>query len=487
MRSLFRSFFDLSFRIKIPIWGSLLIVVSAGLVSVSLMFRAYDDLRHDVLISADSLGRTLAKTLFPIMLHDQLWRAYETLNAPFHGATPENPVQASALVLLDNRGRVYVASDPQEFPTLADFATLGPDTAAVFAAVQDLPGDATRSIDPAGSGRLWVAAPIRNENLRQGTLLLVYSKTVFLPRFVATAGHAGGVALLVLAILLPINWYWGRRMAVPLVQLSSTLRAAGRRLPENVDPGIYAYRDELGELFTAVNRMIVELRANEQLKNEMVKDQRLAALGRLASGVAHEVNNPLAGMLTAIDTLKQRPDLDARTAKTVGLIERGLWQIRDTVRALLVETKATGRSLTPTDIDDIRTLLHAQAEKKSLHLDWHNDLAQPVTLPANLVRQVLINLLLNAIQAAAPSGYIGCAIAQHNGTLRLEVRNDGARLSDQQLEDLFEPFMHARESGHGLGLWVTYQIVQQLGGSVAAANEPESVRFTVNLPIEPTA
>ncbi len=366
-------------------------------------------------------------------------------------------------------------------------ASLGPDAAAVLAAVGDLPGDVTRSIDPENSERLWVDAPIRDESLRLGTLLLVYSKSVFRPRFVATAWQAGGVALLVLAVLLPMNWYWGRRMAVPLVQLSAKLGAAGGALPEKFDPGVNAYRDELGRLFAAVSRRIDELGESERLKRELVKDQRLTALGRLAAGVAHEVNNPLAGMLTAIDTLKQRPDLDARTARTIGLIERGLAQIHDTVRALLVEAKASGRSLTPTDIDDIRTLLHAPAQKKSLRLDWHNALTQPLALPANLVRQVAINLLLNAIQAAAPAGHVGCTIAPHDNTLRLEVRNDGARLSDAQLEHLFEPFMLGRESGHGLGLWVTYQIVPQLGGSIAAVNAIDGVRFTVNLPIEPAS
>ncbi|MBZ0096679.1 MAG: hypothetical protein K8H75_15095, partial [Sulfuricella sp.] len=109
--------FNLSFRAKIPLWGSLLILVTAGLVGLTLMFRAYDDLRQDVLISADSLGRTLSNTLFPAMLHDDVWRAFEIINAPFHGATPENPVQASALILLDNQERVYVSTLPETYPT----------------------------------------------------------------------------------------------------------------------------------------------------------------------------------------------------------------------------------------------------------------------------------------------------------------------------------------------------------------------------------
>jgi len=71
----------------------------------------------------------------------------------------------------------------------------------------------------------------------------------------------------------------------------------------------------------------------------MVQSERLAALGQLAAGIAHEINNPLSGMLTAIDTLKCHSDADPRMMKTIALIERGLTQIKDTVGALLVEAK----------------------------------------------------------------------------------------------------------------------------------------------------
>ena len=447
-----RSLFDLSFSVKIPLWGSLLILVTAGLVGLSLMFRAYDDLRQDVLISADSLGRTLSNTLFPAMLHDDVWRAFEIINAPFHGATPENPVQASALILLDNQEQVYVSTLPETYPTLADFRRFGPHYAELAERLKEVKGETTQSFEIEGSDRIFVAAPIADGEKRLGTLLILYSRTVSIPRFLATAQRAGGIALLILAVLLPINWYWGRRMAVPLVQLSSSMGEIRSGILDTPALETYDYRDELGQLFTAFSQMVEELRENERMKNEMMQSQRLAAVGRLAAGIAHEVNNPLGGMLTAVDTLKQRPDIDPRVMKTVGLLERGLMQIGDTVRVLLVEASAQSRPLTPNDIEDVHTLLQPQARKKLLHLEWLNGLAGETALPATDVRQILINLLLNAIQATHEGGRIDCGISLVERELILSITNDGSPLSDELMTHLFEPFATTKSTGHGLGL-----------------------------------
>lgn len=481
------SVFDLSFRYKIPLWGSLLIVMSALAVSASLMLRAYDDVREDLLISSAGLGRTLAVTLFPAMLHDDVWRAFETVSAPLKDVPPDNPIRAEMILVLDNAGLVYVSTNPEAVPMLVEFARLGSEQARVAERIAELKDRQPQAIDLPGADHFYVVTPITDEEARLGTLLIAHGKDVILPRFWSAAWRGGIAGLLVLAVLLPINWYWGQRMAVPLVQLASRMEQLGRRTPEDLDPGLYAYRDELGRLFEAYDRTVRELRAKAALEREMVKSERLAAVGRLAAGMAHEINNPLGGMLTAIDTLKCHGEVDARTMKTISLIERGLTHINETVGALLVEARLKSRELTPQDIEDVHTLLLPQAHKKTLRIDWRNGLAEEVALPATLVRQILINLLLNAIQAAAERGEVGCEAARRNGELRLAVTNDGKLLSAEQMEHLFEPFSPLSETGHGLGLWVTYQIVQQLGGRIAAERDGERMRFVVGIPVGDSA
>jgi signal transduction histidine kinase len=476
--------FDLSFRIKLPLWGSLLILLTAASVGISLVAHQYDAMKEDLLTSADSLVRTLSKTLFPTLLHDELWKAYEILNAPFHGAVPAGPMQASLLVLLDRDNRVFVSTHPNEFPTLASLGELGGEAADVAARIGELRGESTREIQIDNSSRIWVAAPVQEEGERLGTLLIAYPKSALMERFADTALRAAGIALLVLAILLPINWYWGRRMAAPLTSLAIKLSEMRHGLPDDAELPTYAYQDELGRLFAAYEVLLAELREADRMKDEFVKGQRLAAVGRLAASVAHEINNPLAGMLTAIDTLRQRGTLDARDAKTVGVLERSLDQIKDTVKALLVEAKGNSRNLAPGDIEDIHTLLHAQIAKKDLTVTWDSQLKDELPLSANLVRQVLINILLNAVQATSPGGSVIVAVNLVDGnSLRLDIANDGARLSPEMRQHLFEPFTTSKESGHGLGLWVTYQIVQQLGGTIRADDDGELVRFTVELPV----
>ena len=130
--------------------------------------------------------------------------------------------------------------------------------------------------------------------------------------------------------------------------------------------------------------MLSYLKDNEQLEKKMVQSERLAALGQLSAGIAHEINNPLSGMLTAIDTLKSYSNLDSRTEKTITLIERGLNQIKDTVGALLVEAKINSRNLTPQDIEDVLTLITPMARKKGLHIGWHNSIDEEVALARHI-------------------------------------------------------------------------------------------------------
>jgi signal transduction histidine kinase len=272
-------------------------------------------------------------------------------------------------------------------------------------------------------------------------------------------------------------------MASPVALLTERMADLGQKLPAPLPDRIYPHTDELGRLFKVYDQVQRELADKAALEKQVVKTNRLAALGRLTAGMAHEINNPLGGLLTAVDTLKRHGQLDPVQAKVVPLLERGLTQIQDIVAALLVEARTKGRPLTRQDVDDVHTLLAQEAKKRGVLWEWNNGLAETVDLSATLVRQILMNLLLNAVQAAGENGQVTSTITNSAGHVSIEVGNSGVSIPPELMEHLFEPFSGQKEDSHGLGLWITYQIVQQLHGRIDAASQEGWTEFIVDLPL----
>lgn len=481
---------DLSFRYKIPLRGSVLVIVTALSVTTSLILWEYDELKQDLVGNSANLGRLLAKTLVTPMAHDDVWRAFEIINSPFQANPGQNFHQQAELVLvLDPQGRVYVSTQPGRYPVLSDPGRVTPDFHVLGQAIARPKHLEAQSIEIPDSDNIYVITPIVADGVLLGTLVMGYSKNAFVPRYLAIAQRAGFVTLLVMAVLIPASWYWAQRFAAPMVALAASMARVAERIPEDHELEVEESRDELGQVGTAFKGMVKELREKESLKREVMLSERLAAIGRLSAGIAHEINNPLGGMLNAIDTFKHHGKVDAVSARTISLIERGLLQIKDTVAALLVEARIESHPLTRQDIEDTHTLIQADAQRKRAEFQWRNEITETLSLPSTLVRQVLINLMLNAVQAVGERGRLACHVQRDNGSLHIVVRNDGGHIPAERMEYLFEPFAGARnrgrDAGHGLGLWVTYQIVSQLGGDISVDSVPGDTCFSVRLPIPP--
>ena len=474
---------NLSYRYKVPLWGSFLIIVAALAVSASFMLTDYNKLENDLAVESEKLGYSLRSSLFTAVLQDDVWRAFEIITEASQRAS-SNRVLVENILVLDNTQRVVVSTRPREMPILAEMNTLGLEFAELSGQISLLQGEQSKTIYLRHSRHYYSLTPLSKDNTRLGTIVIVHSKDVFLPLFADSAWDGLSVGALILALLLPFNWYWGQRMALPLVQLAARMEQLGKKWPDELDPILFEYRDELGRLYEAYNHLLADLKSKETLEKRMVQSERMAALGQLAAGIAHEINNPLSGMLTAIDTLKYHADTSPLTQKTIALIERGLNQIKDTVAALLVESRMNSRNLIPQDIEDVLTLISPLSGKKALHIAWHNSLAEEVAVPATFVRQILINLLMNAIKAASHQGEVACDIDIREGQLHISVSNNGKMLTQEQIARLFEPFSTFSEGGHGLGLWVTYQIVNQLGGNISVnRTADEHMNFSVVIPV----
>ena len=480
---------DLSLSYKTPLRICALVIATAVLVTTSLVLRERDELRRDLIASSESVARLLANTLVEPIVHDDAWRAYEIITAPFHAAAgpasarPPGPAPELVMVL-DPQHRIYVSTQPTRYPMLGNPGHIDSDYAQVEQTIAGAaPGEPTAVVTP-GSGKLYMVLPILYDGIEMGTLVLAYSGSVFAPRFTALAQRAASVTALVLALLLPAGWFWGRLVARPLVDLANAMGKVGPHVPEHIAyVQRYRGRDEIGRLGTEFLRMVDGLRQKDALERQMVASDRLAAIGRLTAGIAHEINNPLGGMLNAISTFRRHGPRDEMTAKTLSLVERGLRQIRETVAALLVEARVESHALTREDVEDTRTLLLADAQAKDLRLEWHNGIAEPLTLPSTPTRQILINLLYNAVQAAGHGGHVSCRTWRADDALQIEVVNDGRHVPPERLPFLFEPFLQPDGERQGLGLWVTYQIVQQLGGEISATSEPGRTVFRIHLPL----
>ncbi|OIP14508.1 MAG: hypothetical protein AUK51_16640 [Comamonadaceae bacterium CG2_30_59_20] len=478
---------DLSYRTKIPLWGSLLIILATLVVSGSLMFKAYDDMREDLFVRSSGLAYRLAESLFQPLMEDDTWQAFEIISKALDVANTRDILQPNTILIIDNELKVLIATDPMLIPRGTRVDQLTPEYGVLVEQIQKLDVSGRTTYETQDKKNYYVTAPVVNEGYRLGTVIVVNAKDSLWPRFVRIASHGALTGLLVLAILLPANWYWGMRLSRPLVLITERMTTLSSATAEEMKNVSYPYHDEVGQLFEAYQHMQIEQSNKQALEKQVVHSERLAAVGHLAAGVAHEINNPLGGMLTAIDTLrsvgsKNNRAFDSQTAKTISLIERGLTQIKETVSALLVEARVRTRDLEPQDFEDIRSLVVPQAQSKQLLLDWRSSLARSLPLQANQVRQILINLLLNAIHAANLRGTVICVIEERNQKLHLQVENDGKQLSSEQMSHLFEPFSPLSKTGHGLGLWVTYQIVQQLGGDIRVEQHNGNIVFSVSLP-----
>lgn len=480
-------FKDISLGYKIPLRVAVLVILTASVLASVLVSRSISDLRGNLTGNAVRMGLVIADTLVEPVSHDDIWRAFEVVNIAFRSSSSKTSEQAPEYILvLDANNRTYVSSQPMRFPMLAAPVINDPALTPYLSSTMAAWPDDTMVIEATTSNNLFVAAPIQSEGARVGTLLMSYSQAPFAARMRSLTRDAIIITLLVLAALLPVGVYWGTRMAQPLLQLSEAMNKIGPQLPHPEDISLEESQDEIGQLAKSFKTMLAELKEKEKLQQQVIISDRLAALGRLAAGVAHEINNPLGGMLNAISTFKRHGTQDALTLKTLSILERGLMQIKDTVAALLVEAKAQTRPFNLDDVADICTLLQADVEKKQLNFTRTIEFTEPVPISSTLVRQVILNLLLNAVHATLYGGHVALHLYRDNANFYITVSNDGSHIPQDKVSYLFEPFTSLGEGGNGLGLWVIYQIVQQLGGLITVQSEPNHTQFTVQLPLEET-
>ncbi|WP_206997680.1 sensor histidine kinase [Trinickia mobilis] len=483
-------FSRLSYRYKIPLALSAVILLTELVVTIGLITLAVSDARSDLESSAQNLCRVLTLSVRDPMVKDDLWRAFEIIRTPVAVREPMNPLKK--IILFDGNARVYASTSPREEHIQSVAAQL---PALYGAAISHLTGSGNSFYfdfpGPLSTNDISAGMSVNSDDgSRLGYVVLVYDSKVVYSRVQSTLLKLALATVPALLLLIPLGWLWGDRMAKPLLRLSAAMARIGKEPPEKVGAGIATEsNDEIGQLGQQFQLMLSELEQKQALEREVVVSERLAAVGRVAAGIAHEINNPLGGMLNAIDTLNTHGEPDAQTRKTLGLLERGLGQIRAIVGALLFEARLDSPAMSLSDWQDLKLLVAPQIHAKQAAFHWEVELDEAIALPAHLVRQLVLNLLLNAVKAVEIGGRVNCLATVGEAGLQITISNTGQHISGVAMEHLFEPFgsVAATEGrrSYSLGLWVSYQIVTQLGGTISVNSEPGQTCFAVLLPITP--
>ena len=277
-----------------------------------------------------------------------------------------------------------------------------------------------------------------------------------------------------------------RRLQRPLDLLTRHLQRTGEAGPEPVAEALIPANDgENAKLLRAYNRMASAAREREALITRMAEQEREAVLGRLSATLAHEVRNPLAGVLTAVETLRRFGDRPETRAEALDFMERGLRVLGGVVDATLATHRPGDGALAfgPQDLEDVRRLLTPQARRAGVALVLDSTLAHAVPLAGGEVRQVLLNLLLNAIQASGAGSRVTLRCEARAGHLWLEVIDQGPGLPGPLAASLEQGEPPAQ--GAGLGVAVVVRLVQRLRGRVAVrAHSGQGTRIALELPFD---
>jgi signal transduction histidine kinase len=293
---------DLSWRLRVPLAITAVIVVTEIVVTTLLVTRALSDARRDLEASAQSLTTLLARSLRDPILRDDLWQAFEVVRAPVAERGEDSALMG--VVVLDAAHKVFVSSDPRRFPVLMPADALTEPLAGIARqATSDARFHFTLGRGAAGP-ELAAAGPVLAEDgTRLGTVVLDYDGAVYAQRLRSAVLEVALFSLPGLLLLVPLGWYAGKRLAEPLVQMARALAQVSRAPPEEVRKLLPPESgDEIGRLSTQARHMLDGLARKSALEQEVMASDRLAAVGRVSAAIAHEIINPLGGMLIAIET-----------------------------------------------------------------------------------------------------------------------------------------------------------------------------------------
>ena len=442
--------------------------------------RFHQVLGEKALLLSESVAIATPKAL----LRRDYWSVYQSLK----NLTSKRPEIITAMVL-DGEGRIQAHLHPGKNPMGLMFAPENAFEQDLFAqAMRTREPIVLRSVGFTETGFLEGVVPLFADQKYLGVVRVRLSNAQVHEEVITSAFIVLGLVLVFVVIGSVLGTIASRRMVKPLTAVTRGLEAVGRGEMTDFAPIPIKDRDEIGRLSVTYNQIMVELAEKKMLEEEIAMSEKLVALGRITAGVAHEVNNPLAGMLNCIDTLREHPGEKELIDRYLPVIDQGLNRIKDIVHNLLVGLKIDeGDEVGSIDhIDKLQDLIRAEIGDKNIDILWENNANKGLQIPGKL-EQIVFNLLKNAVEVLPDGGTVAFKMYLDGAYLNIEVSDDGPGIPAKIRHQLFDPFFTTKPNGTGLGLWVVYRLTQNLEGIIEVESEKDQgTSFHISVPVKTT-
>ncbi|OQX18371.1 MAG: hypothetical protein BWK76_07675 [Desulfobulbaceae bacterium A2] len=393
------------------------------------------------------------------------------------------------LIVQDPRGKVLAHS------TLMESGKHYADPVTAYA-LQATSTSVQRLTGPDGEDLVDVATPLQISTKSWGVCRIGFSLAEVRKGSVALRNEVLSMVALFLVGSFVVIGLCGKAFATPLIDLAATMdriTEEGNLSLTCPEPG--RRRDEIGRLQASFSWMIKRLHeANrERLRTMdlMCQTEKMATVGNLAAGVAHEINNPLGGVILCFKNFTEGAMDEESRRMHIEVINSGLLKIQHTVRGLLDFARKSPLAVFPISINDIIEescrLADSLLGKKGISVTRDIAAELPmVTADPGKIGQVFLNIILNAIHAMADKGHLNLAARRQGEMCLVTIADDGAGIDPEILPRIFDPFFTTKEPGKGtgLGLAVCKSIVEQHGGRIEVQSQPgQGARFLVSLPV----
>ncbi len=236
-----------------------------------------------------------------------------------------------------------------------------------------------------------------------------------------------------------------------------------------------------------IQKTTADLRKTEA---QLVRSEKLAALGQLAAGIAHEIRNPLTSINILIHSLRERLTSQTSQQEDLKVIEEEIHRINEILDQFLRFAKPAHPFLEKSDalpiLEEILQLLRPQIEKQHIVVERNLHALPLIIMDREQIKQAMLNLLLNAIQAMPEGGRLTLSgrISEDGQWVKISMLDSGMGISSEDIDKLFDPFFSTKEGGVGLGLSITHRIIDQHHGKIEVESTPgEGTLFTIWLPI----